>query len=146
MWNTVSFIVLKLLSVISLPFCCRFDDCPYEALWIFMTSFWYRLQFWRSLINSIRPGDIASWNLSNIGAGNGLLPTGIKPLSEPMLPYCQLDHEENCNQYTIGSIHENAFQNVVSKMVAILSQFCNRRRESRDTLCHVNLLSSFWMF
>ena len=36
---------------------------------------------------------------------------GAKPLSEPMLPYCQLD------------IHENALKDVVGKMVASMCKY-----------------------
>ena len=41
---------------------------------------------------------------------------GAKPLSEPMLEYCQLDHWEKLewklNQNLYILIHENAFENV----------------------------------
>ena len=51
---------------------------------------------------------------------------GAKPLSEPMLPYYQLDSNEHISvklylKFKSG-IHGNAFQNVVCEMVAILSQ------------------------
>ena len=59
---------------------------------------------------------MVSWKLANIGSGNGLLPVGTKPLPEPMLTYCQLKFESN----TKILIEENAFPNVVCKMVAIL--------------------------
>ena len=52
--------------------------------------------------------------------------TGAKPLSEPVLEKCYLDpgnlFQWNFNQNTTIFIQENVFQNVVWKMVAILSQ------------------------
>ena len=49
--------------------------------------------------------------------------TGDKPLSEPMLPYCQLDPLDwNLNQNTTIFIEENSFENVMRKVAAILSQ------------------------
>ena len=35
---------------------------------------------------------MASWNLDNIGLGNGMLPDGTKPLPEPMLTNYQWGH------------------------------------------------------
>ena len=49
---------------------------------------------------------------------------GAKPLSEPMLAYCQLDPLEQTSAKSeskfIFFIQENAFENVVWKMTAIL--------------------------
>ena len=49
-----------------------------------------------------------------------------KPLSEPMLEYCQLDAEEQSsikfNHNLNIFIHQNAFESVVCEIVAILSQ------------------------
>ena len=49
-----------------------------------------------------------------------------KPLSEPMLEYCWLDPREQTsvkiNQNLYISIQENAFENVVRKIAAILSR------------------------
>ena len=56
---------------------------------------------------------------------------GAKPWSEPMLIYCKLDPWEqiqwNLNRNSYIFIQENAFENVVWKMAAILSrsQFVN---------------------
>ena len=50
---------------------------------------------------------------------------GAKPLSKPMLGYCQLDPQENFsnfNQNTTLFIHENASENIVCEMAAILSR------------------------
>ena len=50
---------------------------------------------------------------------------GTKPLSEPMLTYCQLDLYEkqwNLNQNTDFFIKENIFENVVCEMVDIFVQ------------------------
>ena len=51
---------------------------------------------------------------------------GAKPLSEPMLKYCQLDLTNklqwNSNRNTKFFIQENAFENVVCEMAAILSR------------------------
>ena len=67
---------------------------------------------------------------ATIGSDNGLAPVRrlfvAKPLSEPMLGYCQLDPKEqtyenfNTNSYIF--IHENAFENVLCEMAAILSR------------------------
>ena len=49
---------------------------------------------------------------------------GAKPLSQPMLGYYQLDPQQQTsvkfNQYTKVFIHENAPENIVYEMVAIL--------------------------
>ena len=45
-------------------------------------------------------------------------PTGAKPLSEPMLINCLLDPWK----FNLLFFHENAFENVVYKMAAIMSQ------------------------
>ena len=50
---------------------------------------------------------------------------GTKPSSEPMLEYCYLDPWElqwNLNRNLYIFIKENAFENIVWKMVIILSQ------------------------
>ena len=48
---------------------------------------------------------------------------GAKPLPEPVLTYCQFDHwEETSMKFELKFvIHENAFENVVCEMVAILA-------------------------
>ena len=51
---------------------------------------------------------------------------GAKPLSEPVLKYCKLDHQEkklqwNINQNSYISIEENEIENVVCDMFAIFS-------------------------
>ena len=49
---------------------------------------------------------------------------GAKPLSEPMLEYCQLDPSKkfqwNLDRNSYTFIQENAFEDVVWKMAAIL--------------------------
>ena len=57
---------------------------------------------------------------------------GAKPLPEPMMNYCQLDHWEHISvkfesEYTISQSW-NVFQNVVCKMAAILLSNLNRLR------------------
>ena len=50
---------------------------------------------------------------------------GAKPLSEPVIGYCQLDPKEqtwNFNQNIKLFIHENKSENVVCEMAAILSR------------------------
>ena len=47
--------------------------------------------------------------------------TSAKPLSEPMLEYCKLEHWSFHLNTTI-LIQENAFENVVWEMTAILSR------------------------
>ena len=66
----------------------------------------------------------ASVNWLAIGSGNGLSLLGAKPLAEPMLTYCQLDPWEqiSVNWKSNIFIHENAFENVVCEMAAILSR------------------------
>ena len=46
---------------------------------------------------------------------------GAKPLSKPMLGYCQLDPQRNSNQNTKIFIHKSASEIIVCEMVAILS-------------------------
>ena len=51
--------------------------------------------------------------------------SGAKPLSKPMLGYCQLDPLEqtlNFNQDMKLFIHENASEYIVCEMAAILSR------------------------
>ena len=52
--------------------------------------------------------------------------SGAKPLPEPMLAYCQLNSwehiSENFDSNFIVFIEENAIENVVAKMAAILSR------------------------
>ena len=53
---------------------------------------------------------------------------GTKPLSEPMLAYCQFDLKEHiisikfCLKFNAFHIQENAFENVLCKMASILFQ------------------------
>ena len=49
---------------------------------------------------------------------------GAKPLSEPMLPCCQLEPKENIllTKFLKDFIKENALKNVVCKMSAMLSR------------------------
>ena len=49
---------------------------------------------------------------------------GAKPLSEPMLLYCQLDHKEHISVefYLKVFTQENALENVVCEKAAILSR------------------------
>ena len=52
---------------------------------------------------------------------------GTKPLSEPMLEYCELDPQEQKLQWIFNQnswifIQENAFEKVICKMPAILRQ------------------------
>ena len=51
---------------------------------------------------------------------------GAKPLSKPVLGYCQLDPEEQTSmkfyQNTNFVIHEKASENIVCEMAAILSR------------------------
>ena len=50
---------------------------------------------------------------------------GAKPLSEPMMTYCQLDHKEHISiKYHLNSkvfIQENSFENILCEMATILS-------------------------
>ena len=53
--------------------------------------------------------------------------TGAKPLCEPMLEYCQLDPQVQKAQWNINRdlyifIQENASENVVREIAAILSR------------------------
>ena len=47
--------------------------------------------------------DITSWILVNIGLGNGLLPDGTKPLTEPVL----INHQWERLVFTWGQFHSN---------------------------------------
>ena len=53
---------------------------------------------------------------------------GAKPLSDPMLPYCQLDPKEQISVEFYSKIknfiQENTLENVTCKMAAITSQTC----------------------
>ena len=47
---------------------------------------------------------------------------GAKPISKPALAYYQFDPRERFNQNSKLSIHENASENIVCEMAAILSR------------------------
>ena len=73
-------------------------------------------------LNSFRPSDAYMRQQT----GPSLLQISSKPLSEPMLNIVNYTlrkkHQRNVNQNTKLSIHENAFENIVCKIMAILSQ------------------------
>ena len=67
---------------------------------------------------------MASYIWVNIGVGNGCCLFAAKPLTEPMLTYCQLDALEQTS-VKFESKHKyfswkNAFENAVCKMASIL--------------------------
>ena len=52
---------------------------------------------------------------------------GAKPLPEPMLIYCELDRwEQTSVKFESKFMEENAYENVLCKMSAILSQPSSR--------------------
>ena len=62
---------------------------------------------------------MVSWNLVNIDSDNGLVPDSTKPLSEPMVIYCQLDTKErHFNENLYISFQENTFENGGSHFVS----------------------------
>ena len=67
-----------------------------------------------------------------------------KPLSKPMLGYCQMDtYEKNVNQNTTLFIHENASENIGCEMAAILSRGDELRRFALcDAIAHLIQLSA----
>ena len=76
-------------------------------------------------INSLRPSYayMRRYTMPSLAQIMACRLTGAKPLSEPMLPYCQLDHKEYISvkfhlklKYVI---QENAFETVVCEMAAI---------------------------
>ena len=73
----------------------------------------------------------ASW--STLGEAMDYGPLDTKPLSKPMLTYCQLD-TLNCNFY-----QENAFENVFCEMTVILfrPQCVNNRGFTPHTACNL---------
>ena len=76
-------------------------------------------------LDSLRPSDayMHQYNRSTLVhiMANRLF--GAKPLSEPMLPYCQLDPKEHISvKFHLKSIQVNALENVICKMAAISSQ------------------------
>ena len=66
---------------------------------------------------------MTSWILVNIGAENGLLPDGTKPLTEPTLDLSLIETwkqmELKFNRHSNIFIHESAYEIVVCKMLAI---------------------------
>ena len=55
---------------------------------------------------------MVSWNFVNIDSDNGLVPDSTKPLSEPMVTYCQLDTKQRTfNENLYISFQENTFEN-----------------------------------
>ena len=79
----------------------------------------------------IQSSDITSWNLVNIGLGNGLLPDGTKPLAEPVL----INHQWKRVTFTWGQFHRNDiclwydFENNSFKITATMSlkKYCPER-------------------
>ena len=88
-------------------------------------------------INSSMPSDayMRQYNILTLVQIMACRLFGAKPLSEPMLPCCQLDHEDHISVKFYSNskvlIHENAVENVVCKMAAIVSrsQCVNRIEE-----------------
>ena len=81
-----------------------------------------------SVINSSPPSAtyMRQWTGSALVQIMACCLIGAKPLSKPMLGYCQLDPYEQTsvksNQNTKLFIHENAFENIVCRMTTILSR------------------------
>ena len=69
----------------------------------------------------------------------------VKPLSKPMLGYCQLDHLEqtswNVDQNTTLFIHENTYENIVCEMTAIVS----RGDECKKEINFITFLFVSWL-
>ena len=68
---------------------------------------------------------MSSWVFVILGLGNGLLLDGVKPSSDPLSTCCWLDSQnifqwDGIQNLNI-SIQENAFENVICKMLAIMS-------------------------
>ena len=80
------------------------------------------LSFWS--INSSPPGDsyMHQWIKSALVQRMAYRLFCAKPLSKPILGYCQLDPKEQTavNQNTKLFIHENAHENIICKMATIL--------------------------
>ena len=76
-----------------------------------------------TLVNPLRPNDayMRRWNGSSLV--QIMACRLFRPLSEPVLEYCQLDlFQWNFNRNSSIFIQENAFESVVWKMAAILSR------------------------
>ena len=93
---------------------------------------WYSSQF---TVNSLRVSDtyVHQHNIPTLLQITVWHLFGAKPLSEPMLPYCRLKHQEHISEHQEhisvkfyskfeNFIHGNALENVICEMVAILSQ------------------------
>ena len=86
-----------------------------------VTSHWPRYVILYVVINSLRPSD-AYWHQYNIPTLVQIMACRLfcaKPLSGPMLPYCQLESKEYISVKFF--IQGNANENVISETVAILS-------------------------
>ena len=92
-------------------------------IWIF--SLWGHVQWLLSTHLPIMSHIMRQWTGSTLVQVLACRLFGAKPLSEPMLTYCQLGPWEqtsgNSNRNTKLFIHENAFETVVCEMAAILS-------------------------
>ena len=72
---------------------------------------------------------------------------GAKPLFKPTLGYCQLDHKgQTSGQFenTKLFIHENAFENIVCEMAAILSRGRWVKRRLSCNICKLILKYQFF--
>ena len=71
----------------------------------------------------IQSSDVTSWNLVNIGLGDGLLPDGTKPLPEPIL----INRQWESVAFTWGLFHRTDiylwydFENNSFKITATMS-------------------------
>ena len=84
---------------------------------------------WRIYASLLRSSDayMRQWIGSALVRVMGCHLSGAKPLPEPILPYCKLDHWEQTSvkfELKLNKIviRENAFESVVCEMEAILSR------------------------
>ena len=102
--------------------CCPENFSNNIFKWIFLTeNAWILIRITLSFVtksltdNKLALVQVMAWQQ-----------TGTKPLSEPMMTYCQLDSKEqtsvNFQSNTTIFIQENAFENAVHEMAAILSR------------------------
>ena len=93
-----------------------------------LNTYMYKLKSNQRWVNSLRLSDayMHQYNIQTLVQIMACRLFGAKPLSEPMLPYCQLDAKEHTSvtfylRFNIF-IEGNALENVVCKMATILSQ------------------------
>ena len=100
------------------------------------------LDHWGLIINSLRPSDafMRQYNLATLVQIMACRLLGAKPSSEPMLPYCQLDHNETYFSEIIFKIQNFSFKEMHLKMSSAKWQALCLGLNGEDSLPSTDLI------